>query len=126
MRGSATPETVVALAALVFVLTGGIDAARALGTAWGVERAASEAAWDVMVNGAGANPSAWTGYVQGVPLYAGQALSVQASPSQPSTWTYGTQVCVTAQAGWQAVSAFLGGMSRTFRATRCVYVQKWP
>lgn len=112
---------------LALVLTGGIDAARALGTLWGVQAAADGAAWEVMIRGAQAQPvSAATAALAGVPLYSGAGLAVSLNPADSASWTYGRQVCVSARASWTAVSPLLPGLSRQFSAGRCVYVQKWP
>ena len=126
-RGSASPETIIALAVLALVMTAGLDAARAVGTALGVQRAADAAAWTIMLQGSGADPlTAAQGALAGVPLYGGTGFGLQVSPSTPAAWTFQAQVCVQATAQYATTSPLLPGIGKTFTATRCVYVQKWP
>lgn len=126
-RGSASPETIIALAVLALVMTAGLDAARAVGTALGVQRAADAAAWAIMLQGSAADPStAAQGALTGVPLYGGTGFTLQVTPSTSAAWTFQTPVCVQATARYATTSPLLPGLQKDFVASRCVYVQKWP
>jgi hypothetical protein len=130
-RGTATPEAILGLAALVLVVAAAFALAQALAVVWGVQRAAEAALLEVRLRGTGADPEgAARAALSGTPLLpldpSGPAVAVAADPPDPSAWRFGARVCLSVSAAWTAGGGLLPPRDLSASAVRCGFVEAWP